>query len=188
MRFRLTLLLLALWLPISVSALELVANGDFEEELTPAWTTATSGAATVTVRATTFDGDPDYEALAQKGTGNGHAKISQVMVVPSLDLDLSAALRCEAYSSPGGPWAVGGLVIDYEDLHGNVLGTTLIGAKTSLCPWHDSGTFHWIAAPDQNWNDYALNLADEIVNLYDVDPADVQCVRMTLTGLVGGDC
>lgn len=174
--------------PAASYGLELIANGDFEQGFPPAWETEFVGSAASALRSPAFDGDPDFEAMAQKGTGNGYARLHQVVPIPSLDLDFSAHLKCEATASAGGPWAVGALLLQYEDAFANVLGTTAIGQKSPLCPWADSGTFHWIPVADQGWHAYGFHVADELVNLYDVDPAAVCRIRIVATGVVGGDC
>ena len=76
---RVALLALVLVLPSYVMAIELVTNGGFEDVLPPAWQEETVGAATSVSRSTGYDGDPDYEVLVEKGTGNGHGKLQRFL-------------------------------------------------------------------------------------------------------------
>lgn len=175
-------------LPAAAFGLELVANGDFEQDYTTGWAAEFVGSAATATRGTSFDGDPDYEVLVQKGTGNGSARLHQLIPVPSVDLAFSAALKCMTSATSGGPWAAGALLLQYEDEFANVLGTTAIGQRTALCPWTNSGTFHWIPAVDQNWHDYGFVVADELAFLSEVDPQDVRRIRIVAAGVVGGDC
>lgn len=184
---RVALLVLVLVLPSYVLAIELVTNGGFEEVLPPAWQDESVGAATSVTRSTGYDSDPDYEVLVEKGTGNGHGKLNQTIVIPSLDVDFSVVAKAQVSVSVG-PWAAAGVALHYEDRFGNVRGTTVILRKTSACPWSDSDTFHMISVPDENWNTYGFNVADELVNLAGVDPLAIHQVRISLFGEVGGDC
>ena len=184
---RVPLLLLLLVLPSYVVAIELVTNGGFEDVLPPAWQDEFVGAATSVTRSTGYDGDPDYEVLVEKGTGNGQAKLSQAIVIPSIDVVFSVNAKVQVSVSVG-PWAAAGVALHYEDHFGNVRGTTVILRKTSACPWSDGDTFHMILAPDEDWNSYGFNVADELVNLAGVDPLAIRQVRVSLFGEVGGDC
>lgn len=169
-------------------ALELVTNGAFEDEFAPAWQEDNVGQGASVARSVSFDGDADFEALAQKGTGNGHAKLDQVVVLPTLDVHFSVTAKMQASASTGGPWAAAGLALAYEDYFGHLLGTTYIVAKTTLCPWVDGDRVHVIEVPDEEWNGYAFVLDDELVNLAGVDPLSVHQLRISLVSQTGGDC
>jgi len=184
---RLALLLLLLVPTSSVPAIELVTNGAFEEALPPAWQVESVGAAANVTRATGYDGDPDFEVLVEKGTGNGHGKLNQTVVIPSLDVDFSVTAKVQVAVSVG-PWAAAGVALHYEDHFGNVLGTTMIVRKTSACPWIDNDTLHMILVADESWNSYGLDLGAEVANLAGVDPDAIRQVRVSLFGEVGGDC
>jgi hypothetical protein len=188
-RVPLLLLMLGFALPSSAVAIELVTNGGFEDELSPAWQEDVVGAAAVIDRATGYDGDQDYEVLVQKGTGNGHARLDQTIVIPSTDLAFSVNAMLKASATEGGtPWAAAGVALHYEDGFGNVQGTTMILCKTTACPWIDSDTLHLIPAPDENWNNFGFNLDDELLNLSGVDPLAIHQIRFSLVGQTGGDC
>ena len=184
---RVPLLLLLLVLPSSVLAVELVANGAFEDDLLPAWQQELVGSAASVTRSTTYDPDLDFEVLVEKGSGNGHAQLNQTIVIPSTDLDFSANAEIQVTASAG-PWAAAGVALHYEDHFGNVLGTTVVLRKTVDCPWTDSDTFHMILAPDEAWNGYAFNVGSELLNLAAVDPSAIHQVRISLFAEAGGDC
>jgi hypothetical protein len=184
---RVPLLFLLLVLPSYALAIELVINGDFEDDLAPAWQDESAGNATSFIRSTDYDGDLDYEVLVEKGTGNGHAKLNQPIVIPSTDIYFSVNAKIHASTSHG-PWAAAGVALHYEDHFGNVLGTTKILRKTVDCPWSDSDKFHMILAPDENWNGFGFNLDDELVNLAGVNPLEIHQIRICLFGITGGDC
>lgn len=184
---RVALLLLLLVPTSSVPAIELVTNGWFEEALPPAWQVEAVGAAATVTRATGYDGDPDYEVLVEKGTGNGHGKLNQTVVIPSLDVDFSVTAMAQVAVSTG-PWAAAGVALHYEDHFGNVLGTTMIVRRTSACPWSDGDTLHMIPVADESWNSYGFDLGAELAHLPGVDPDAIRQVRVSLFGEVGGDC
>jgi hypothetical protein len=172
----------------TATALELVVNGGFEEAFPPEWQEYSVGAATTVDTSTAYDGDPDQEARVQKGTGNGFARLNQVVVLPSLNVHFAVNAKIEASASSGGPWAAAGVALHYEDYFGHLLGTTVIVGKTPTCPWADSDTLNVIEAPDSNWNAYGFNLDDELLNLAGVDPLSVHQLRISLFGQTGGDC
>ena len=163
---RVPLLLLLLVLPSSAPAVELVTNGGFEEGLPPAWLEDLGRARRrASVGSTGHDGDPDYEVLVEKGTGNGHAQLNQTVAIPSTDVELSVNARCQVAASDGGPWAAAGVAISYEDHFGNALGATIILRMTTTCPWTDGDTLHLVLAPDETWHSYGFNVASELTNL-----------------------
>lgn len=185
---RLPVLLIVLVLPSYVSATELVTNGGFESDFSPAWKFESAGSSASVSRSTGHDADPDYEALAEKGTGNGFAKLNQTVFIPATDVDVSLNAKMLATTTSGGPWAAAGVAFHYENYFGDVLGTTMIVVKTSVCPWVDSSTFHMIPVPDGEWNNYLFNVGSELANLPGVDMMAIHQIRISLFGQVGGDC
>ena len=185
---RVAVLIVVLAVPASAIALELVTNGAFESDLAPAWKEDALGAAASVSRSTGYDGDPDYEVLVQKGTGNGHSTLSQIIVIPSVDVTVSLSTKIEVSATSGGPWAGAGVALHYEDSLGETLGTTMIVGRTADCPWVDTPTLHMIPAPDQEWNSVQLTVGDELANLPGVDMMAVHQIRVRLFGQVGGDC
>lgn len=185
---RFPILFLMIVLPVYAGAGELTTNGGFEEDLLPAWQSEIAGSAASIDRGVGYDADPDYEVLVSKGTGNGHARLNQTIVVPSTDVDFSVNAKMQVAASTGGPWAAAGVAIHYEDQFGNALGSTLILGRTPLCPWEDSDIIHLIEAPDEEWNGYAFNLDTELLNLTGIDPLSIHQLRINLFGQSGGDC
>jgi len=181
-------LLVALFCAAPAHALDLVRNGDFESELEANWRIETAGLSTFTIRATPFEPDGDYEVLAQKGTGNGHAKIYQVVPIPTTELDFSIRVKLQASATATGPWSASGVFLYYEDFFGNILGTTAIVDRTLHCPWTESAVLRLIDVPDAEWHEYGFDLAAELENFPGLDPEQVKQVRISLTSLVGGDC
>jgi hypothetical protein len=183
-------LALALIIAAPSPAMELVANGGFEQALEPAWTIETAGVATFTTRATTLQPDPDFEVLVQKDSGNGHTKVYQTIVVPSVDLAFSVTARFQSFADFGEahPWAAAAVLIYYEDQFGGLQGTTCIGRLTGYCPWSDTPTFHIIPAADEGWNTYSFNIADELQNFPGAVGDEVTRVRVVIAAVVGADC
>jgi hypothetical protein len=174
----------------SARGLELMGNGAFEQALEPSWALDTGGAATLVVRATTFQPDGDYEALVQKGSGNGHAKAWQTIAVPTTDLTFSVTARMQASATSGDthPWAVAAILLYYEDQFGNLHGTTCLARPSSYCPWSDTETFHFIPVADEEWHTYSFDLAQELQYFSGLDPQAVTRIRVCLAGVVGADC
>jgi hypothetical protein len=185
---RVAILVLLLAVPVSAVALELVTNGAFESDLAPAWKEDALGAAASVGRDAGYDGDPDFEVLVQKGTGNGHSTLNQTVVIPSVDVDVAMNVKIGVSATSGGPWAAAGVALHYENSLGQILGTTMVVGTTVDCPWIDDARFHMIPAPDQDWNGYQFNLGDELANLPGVDMMAVHQIRISLFGQVGGDC
>jgi hypothetical protein len=187
MRRSWVLMLALVWSP-TVMAVELVVNGGFENDLPPAWEEEATGSSTFVGRSTSYHGDPDFEVLVQKGTGNGFTALDQTVIIPSVDVDFSVSAMLLASATSGGPWAASGVALHYETQFGDVLGTTAIVGTTIACPWIDTDILHLIPAPDTAWNDYVFNVEDELANLPGVDMMAVHQIRISLFGQVGGDC
>lgn len=183
-------LMIAAMIAAPSSAMELVANGAFEQGLEPAWTIETAGVAAFTVRATTLQPDPDFEVLVQKDSGNGHAKIYQTVVVPSVDLDVSVTARFQAAADYGEthPWAAAAMLIYYEDQFGSLQGTTCIGRLTGYCPWTDTETFHIIPVTIEGWTTYTFHVEDELQNFPGAVLDQITRIRVVLAAIVGADC
>ncbi len=186
MRRHTAALVALLLVPPSLPALELVTNGGFETDLPPAWQEESIGAATSVARSASYDADPDLEVLAEKGTGDGAARLSQTVVIPSVDVAFSVKARLQATAD--GAWAAAAVALQYEDHLGRPLGATMILRRTPDCPWTGSDTLHLIPAPDEEWGSYSLHVGDELAYLPGVDPLAVHRVRVSLVATAGGDC
>lgn len=172
--------LILLLLATVASASVLLTNGDFEQDLDVGWTQTISGTAATINRGAAYDPDPDYEVYLYKGTGTGHAKLHQTVYIPTIDLDFSAALKLYASSNSTTCWAAGALVIGYLDEADNLLGESIICAKSVACPWVNSATRHIITPADSFWHDYAFNINDELEYLAGITPGDIKRIQITL--------
>jgi len=160
----------------------LITNGDFEQDLSIGWAQTLNGSNTSILRATNYDPDPDYEAYAYKGTGDGYAKLYQTAHIPTADLDFSASLKLYASSNSTTCWAAGAFVIAYLDDTGDLLGETMICYTSSACTWTNSPTRHLIVAADSNWHNYAFNINAELENLSGINPVAVARIEVSLYG------
>ncbi|MCK4303375.1 MAG: hypothetical protein KAY24_03985 [Candidatus Eisenbacteria sp.] len=178
----LAFLLLFLLIP-QVHAVDLLTNGDFEEPLSVGWEEMTLGSNTVINRATHYNPDPDYEAYAYKGTGDGYARLSQTVDIAGTDVAFAASAKISA-SATSTAWAVASLVISYRDEGGEMLGETSICVRTQHCMWTNTPTFHMIDAVPGEWTDYAVNVDEELANLPGVNPTHVKQIQVSLYAFV----
>jgi hypothetical protein len=174
----LALLLLAVFGSASV----LITNGDFEQDLNTGWDQTLSGASASILRGTTYDPDPDYEAYAYKGTGDGYAKLYQTAYIPTTDLEFSIWVKLIASSNSTTCWAGAAFVITYMDDSGDMLGETMICRATSASTWSNSPTRHLITAADTFWHEYSFNIDTELQNLSGINAADVARIEVSLYG------
>jgi hypothetical protein len=158
----------------------LVVNGDFEQPLTTGWLQATSGSNTTINRATNYDPDPDYETYVYKGSGDGYARLYQIIDVSTIDLVFSINAKFYAYDNHSSAWAASAVVISYMDESNTVLGETRIYQGSIGCPWTNSSTLHLINASDTNWNNYEFNIVDELANLPGVDSLEIDKIEVAL--------
>ena len=182
----LALLVLLSMTSVQASQLDLVVNGAFEDPLAQGWAQTTAGANCLISRQQDADEDDDYEVQLRKGLTTGHAKIWQRTAIPSTDLQFSVDLAIEE-GSGNGAWGAGGIYLHYLDQHGNILGRTGILAKSSLCPWTASDTFHIIEVPSSDWAYWSFNVADELLYLGGVDPNAVKELEVILA-VEASDC
>lgn len=161
----------------------LITNGDFEELLTVGWSMTLNGANTSISRQTGFDPDPDYEAYAYKGTGDGYTKLYQMTYIPTTDLEFSVSLKVYASSNSTTCWAAGAFVISYLNDTGDVLGESMIYYASSACTWTNTPTRHLMPAADSNWHDYSFNINTELTNLSGINPLNVACIEVALYGI-----
>lgn len=162
----------------------LLTNGDFEQDLTIGWLQAQSGSYIYIDRATTYDGDPDYEAKVHKDyAGTGYATLYQAVDVPSTDLTFSCNAKIWAYDNDADTltWAGAAVKIMYLNSSGGLLGETRICDFTAPGTWQSSSTRHLIMVSDSLWHNYVLNINDEITNnLPGVNPAQVARIQIAL--------
>jgi hypothetical protein len=174
-----TILILSL-LTAHLVALEIVANGDFEDLLTTGWSQRASAASFTISRNTTYDPDPDYEARIYQSTSNGFASLYQIEIVPSTDIDFSGNAKVYAWDNSSGAWGGAAIIIGYVDGFNSLLGETFICARSTHNPWTNTATRHLIEAADSSWHSYSFNLNDELANLSGVNPGDVEKLQVSL--------
>lgn len=172
--------LIFLLLATLASASVLITNGDFEQDLSAGWTQTIYGTAATITRGSGYDPDPDYEVYVYKGTGTGHAKLHQTAYIPTTDLDFSAALKLYASSNSTTCWAAAALVIAYLDEEGELLGESMICAKSTACTWTNSPTRHIITPADSFWHDYAFNINAELEYLSGIVPGEIKQIQIAL--------
>ncbi len=181
MKFFIPIIIFSFLFSAQVTGIELITNGDFEEQLTTGWEQATSGADIIINRATSYDPDPDYEAYAYKGTGSGYARLLQLMnVIPSTDIDFTCNAKLYAWDNYIDAWAGAAVVISYLNENSLLLGETYICFRSDGCPWTNTPTCHIIAAVDSFWHNYAFNIDDELTNLSGVNPQDIKKIKVSL--------
>ena len=181
----LLLVLLALGLAFGQN---LLTNGDFEQDLSVGWVQDTNGYGYWTVaRDTTYQPDPDYEAMDSLYSGSGICKLSQTVDVPgpALHLSFSASFGIGAGSSSC--WPVAYVEVGYLDSDGSRLGETRFYYHNSYCTWTATSNLSLIEVTDPAWHDYELDVADELsLHLPGVDPGDVSRIEVALVDTTSG--
>jgi hypothetical protein len=166
----------------------LLVNGDFEQELAVGWVQDTGGYGYKTFgRDTGYQPDPDFEALDSLYSGSGYGKLSQIVDVPgpALHLSFSASFGIGAGSSSC--WPVAYVAVGYLDSDGNRLGETRFYYHNSYCTWASTGNLSLIEVTDSLWNQYELDVADELsMHLPGVNPGDVNKVEVALVDTTSG--
>lgn len=161
-------------------ASQFLTNGDFEEPLINGWQESKYGTNSLIDRDTGYDGDPDYEVFVYKGTGDGYVQLYQIVDVPTTDLAFSVNAKLYAHSTSASCWAGAAVVISYLNESDSLLGETMICYRSYACPWTSTNTRHIIAVTDSLWNNYTLNIDDELLNLSGVNAADIARIQISL--------
>lgn len=161
-------------------AQELLTNGDFEQELTVGWVQSYGGTGTPTfARDTFYQPDPDYEAYIRQYDNPGWTRLSQKVDVPGINLILSFW----AYFNQSGEttcWPAACFQVCYYNINDSLLGETRY-YYCPLDPWTPTPNFHPIRITNPQWNQYFLNIAEELnQNLPGVNPGDVAKVEVAL--------
>lgn len=164
---------------LSLSAQELVVNGDFEQALNIGWTIDASGSYTID-RYTWPHPDPDYEAYVYK-MATVYASIYQIVDLPSLFCDVSFSAKFRKKEASSTCWPVSAVIFTYLDENNNALGSTRVYYPSPYCNWQAGPTMHLIKVEDTLWNSYSFNIQNEIAqNLPGVDPNAVRKVKVSL--------
>ena len=166
----------------------LLVNGDFEQDLSVGWVVDTSGYGYRTFsRDTAYQPDPDYEALDSLYSGSGTSKLGQIVDVPGPALHLSFSARFNIGAGSSSCWPVAYVEVGYLDSDGNRLGETRFYYHNSYCTWAPTDNLSLIEVADSLWNDYELDVADELsMHLPGVDPGDVCKIEVALVDTTSG--
>jgi hypothetical protein len=165
--------------PDAPRAVELLANGDFEQPLTTGWLSEIDGTGVTIDRQTFLDDDLDYEARIAKTTGLGYGRLGQIVDLPGTDALFRVRLKCSAEANLTA-WVVAGVMLTYRDASGGTLGETFVGCTSHECPWVDTPTFHQILTAPGTWESYAFTLQQELTALPGVDPWAIASIRVAL--------
>ncbi|MFO7650700.1 MAG: hypothetical protein R6X13_05085 [bacterium] len=159
----------------------LLINGDFEQDLTVGWTYTDSGYGTHQAdRQTSYDPDPDYEAMAYQYDNPGWARLAQRVDAPGVLLQLSFRASFLQTGGTSSCWPAACVSVCYYDGSSTLLGETRYFYST-YANWTPSPTLSLHRVNDPAWADYSLNVAEEIsTNLPGVDPGDVAQVEVAL--------
>jgi len=185
MKKSLPALLLALLLAGAAGADGLLLNGDFEQPLDVGWTdTVQNSAGTFSfTRADTFgQPTPGYAAKVYKYLAR-YASLRQTVDVPSANLTLTFDARLKIGGGSSTCWPVASVWVRYLDANSTELGNTRFCRSSVYSTWVNSDTVHLIEIADTTggWNNYSLNLAEEIAaNLPGVSAADVARITIDL--------
>lgn len=186
---------IALVLNSTLSARELVANGDFELGPVKPWQWDTFGFYSDSSNchlwsSTYFQPDLDREIGVHKIL-HQWAMLSQTVPVTELNLQFSASAKlfCKTERPDNNYFACACIALEYLDEKDIVLGETRIYSRTGGCPWVNTPTLHLILAPDTNrWHNYSLNITDELSNLPGVERNDIQKIRIALWSYCNDNC
>jgi hypothetical protein len=175
-------------------ARELVQNGNFEQDpLANGWVFDRCGNYPDTGNCRfrwrhNLDPDRDFEVMVQKTLHRG-AQLSQVVAVPSLDLEFDASCRMYCSTRSETTWTAACVNLEYLDADDSLLGTTTIYKPTSGCTWTSDSRLHLIRVSDTLWHDYHIDVADELArNLPGVSAGDIVSIRIGVLGFVVADC
>jgi hypothetical protein len=185
---------LVLGLVLMSGARELVQNGDFEREpLDNGWVFDRWGNYPDTGNCRfrwrhSFDPDRDFEVMVQKTLHRG-AQLSQVVAVPSLELEFEASCRMYCSTRSETTWTAACVNLEYLDTNDSLLGTTTIYKPTSGCTWTSNSKWHLIRVNDTLWHDYRIDIASELAqHLPGVNAGDIRSIRIGILGYVVADC
>ncbi|MGQ9708464.1 MAG: hypothetical protein ACUVUR_06270 [bacterium] len=160
---------------------ELLINGDFEQELSVGWTYSDSGLGThQALRDTIYQPDPDYEAWVYQYDNPGWTRLSQMVEVLSVSLNLSFWAKFSERGGSSTCWPAACFQVCYYDRNNNRLGETRYYYST-YANWVPTPTLSLYRITNPDWNLYELNIEEEISNnLPGVNPDSVAKVEAAL--------
>uniref|UniRef100_A0A7C4XL22 Uncharacterized protein n=1 Tax=candidate division WOR-3 bacterium TaxID=2052148 RepID=A0A7C4XL22_UNCW3 len=166
-------------------------NGDFEDSLDHGWMKTTGGYNITIDRAPGYDPDPDYELRAEKGGGNGYARVYQIVDIPAInDFSFYVNAKLYAYDNNADTLTYGAtaVIVGYLSASGLLLGETRICQFTTPCPWQNTPTCHLIFVDDSLWHSHSFNLNNELGNLPGVNPTDVKKIEIAFYDTTAHTC
>ena len=160
---------------------ELLENGDFEEDLSLGWTQELGGANYEIDRGTEFRLDPDYEVYVKKYLQE-YVMLKQTVPVVGLNLHFCGEVRFAPSCAPNtyGYGAASAIRLLYQNSSGETLGETRIFNGTSDCDWTSAESLHLIEVHDDLWQEVHLLIQDEMEYLPAVNPAEVTQITVGL--------
>jgi hypothetical protein len=175
------LLLIPLLVLAVSSGQNMLTNGDFEQELTVGWTYLDSGSGTHSAsRDAGYHPDPDFEAQTYQYDNPGWARLSQTVEVPGTILELSFWASFEQAGGSSTCWPAACFSVRYLNNADAVLGETRYFYST-YANWVPTGVLSLYRITDPSWNEYTLNIAEELSqNLQGVNPDEVARVEVAL--------
>ena len=169
------------------AAQNLLQNGDFEQDLSVGWTATQGGDGThIIERQTTPQPDPDYEAYLKQESGEGWVRLRQVVDVagPYLELTFWAQF---GFDCPSSCWPVASVCIEYYDDSDAILGETRFYYHDVQCDWTRTSTLNLIDIVDPTWNQYTLDIREEIIdNLPGINAEEVRNLGVALYNYTSG--
>ena len=94
-----------------------------------------------------------------------------------------AAIPQKYATASGGAWCVSALILNYMDQFGAPLGRTAIAARSDICPWVASPTFHILDVVPNVWGEFSFNLEDELAHLPGIDGSQIRQMEIELVAL-----
>jgi hypothetical protein len=166
---------------------QLILNGDFEDSLNY-WQLLHGTGYYDTVKVAPFyHPDPDNEVYLYKYDAD-YIKLFQTVNIPHIYLRFSFSGKLLAKElNPSAPyWAFSSVILEYLDEEANYLGRTMFIYKTPHCSVANNERQHLIEITDTLWNDYQINLFEELANLPGINPFDVKKIRVALFDSTNG--
>uniref|UniRef100_A0A7V3PT94 DNRLRE domain-containing protein n=1 Tax=candidate division WOR-3 bacterium TaxID=2052148 RepID=A0A7V3PT94_UNCW3 len=178
LKYLLSLVLITVLLGFSQ---ELLLNGNFEQELSIGWTQTDSGSGTHQVqRGTEYQPDPDFEAWVYQYDNPGWTRLSQLVPVPGVALQLSFWAKLIGYGGTTTCWPAACVQVCYYDRDTNLLGETRY-YHTTYADWQPSPTLSLYRVNDTTWLYHQLDIAAELTqNLPGVNPSEIAFIEVAL--------
>jgi hypothetical protein len=168
---------------LPAAAQELLANGDFEQDLSVGWkdTVYSLTGSWLFERTDTLGQSSGCGARVWK-TLASYAALTQQVNVPNHHLVFSFDGRFRIGGGSNTCWPVAAVVLRYLDVAGIELGNTKFVLHNEFCNWSNSDTAHLVEIDvPEEWRPHQLDIAQELYdNLAGVNPWSVAQVRIEI--------